>query len=60
MRSMTEEGDDYNEIVERDKLIYDSINNRVVSLNYRTIPKKRVHPTHLMNILRDSYAFGFQ
>jgi 3-methylornithyl-N6-L-lysine dehydrogenase len=32
----------------------------VVSLNYRTIPKKRVHPTHLMNILGDSCAFGFQ
>jgi len=28
MRSMTEEDDDYKEIVERDKLIYDSINNR--------------------------------
>jgi rhodanese-related sulfurtransferase len=24
----------------------------VVSLNYRTVPKKRVHPTHLMNIER--------
>ncbi len=32
----------------------------VVSLNYWSIPKKRVHPTYLMNILRDSLAFDFQ
>jgi hypothetical protein len=32
----------------------------VVSLNYRSIPKKRVHTTYLMNILGDSHAFGFQ
>ena len=32
----------------------------VVSLNYRSIPKKRVRPTYLMNILRDSFAFDFQ
>jgi hypothetical protein len=32
----------------------------VVSLNYRSILKKRVHTMHLMNLIRDSLDFGFQ
>jgi hypothetical protein len=38
----------------------ESRKNWVVSLSYRSISKKRVHPMYLMDVLRDSPAFGFQ
>jgi hypothetical protein len=36
------------------------VRHRVVSLNYRSIPEKRVYPIYSMNILRDPSAFDFQ